>query len=117
MYTYQIITFLLNFHLAKLSVPKFHFSCHYKIVTFVNLPIIIAITELSFPNCRYQIVVTKLLSLPNCHLTKSSLPNCHYRIVITKMTLPKIGKSDLPQILGKSGEPRECSYLCFEILS
>ena len=69
-------------------------KCHYQIVTC-------ELNKLSLPNCRYQIVDSKLshyqivitkMSLPKCHnqivITKLSLPNCQYQNVLTKLSFP-----------------------------
>ena len=71
-------------------------KCHYQIVTC-------ELNKLSLPNCRYQIVDSKLshyqivitkMSLPKCHnqifITKLSIPKCPYQIVISKLSFPKI---------------------------
>ena len=86
-FPYQIVIFLqlpnCHFFRQQIVITKLSLLCSYQF----------AITKLSLPNCRYQvvtipswyykIVITKS-SLPSCHLTKLVLPNCHFQIV----TLP-----------------------------
>ena len=94
-------------------------KCHYQIVTC-------ELNKLSLPNCRYQIVDSKLshyqivitkMSLPKCHnqivITKLSIPKCLYQIFITKLSLPKcpyqivITKLSFPKIC-PSQDHKEC---------
>ena len=93
---YQVVTIPSWYYqivISKLSPYQVDIS-HYQVVTLPSWYFPIGITKLS----PYQVGITKL-SPYQVGISKLSFPNCHYQIVLTKLTFPKISPSKKEALL------------------